>query len=487
MRIKIIMFIIMVLTPFVIANSLEIVGDSNDNLINLVSVKASSSSSSNNSFSYFLFDSAESGATADNQFFGASILSTTIEDAFITSPIGFDVTSMVCNYPDGIFNGVAGFTFNVNTVGTALSCNTTAGGMFCSSTADVSVKAFDNMTIDFEEVVTATDGHVSCQVTYSLSGGSGGGSGADLTNVAFLNNSQTFTEENTFEKNISFTNSPLSFINNLRGITTLSSSSFFFDAIGNARWFFRNATDSNILEIGETNGIISSRRINVTSGNDVCITGGNCLSSVFNGDLTNVAFLNNSQTFTLENIFTGGLKSDDWSNASVRLMADVDGSSFFVGSNATLKWNNDTRQIFVDNSAQVAPVDSTLRRADFNNTKVSFSSTKDGIYNMTTSRGGAELKLDACFFIQDALGFGGANAIWTVTAHNISGATLAKQVVSVGSTSGGFDPWGNGACIKAIQKGAVAGDRIWLKATENTGAMSIFFENAELTRIGGSP
>jgi len=178
----------------------------------------------------------------------------------------------------------------------------------------------------------------SAQGLYIYSDGNTSGDLIDVNNYGenkFRVNSTGNVEIN---ENIDFSTNPLSFLNNLRGINSLSSSSFFFDSVGTARWFFRNATDSNLLEIGD-DYILGSRDFNVSSGRDVCITGLICLSDALTENLADNLYRSISNyTFPGQIIANGGIRLGDEINANNKNISSANWifADFFSGDASNL-------------------------------------------------------------------------------------------------------------------------------------------------------
>lgn len=114
--------------------------------------------------------------------------------------------------------------------------------------------------------------------------------GLPVTNIAFLNNTQTFTGFQSF-----------------------------IGGLNSSDWSNVSITESqisNLVHTIDTNASTICSAVEVLLGNSSCFDS-NIFFDNTNMPVTNLAWLNNTQTFTGFQSFTGGLNSSDWSNVSI--------------------------------------------------------------------------------------------------------------------------------------------------------------------------
>lgn len=137
------------------------------------------------------------------------------------------------------------------------------------------------------------------------------------------------------EKNITFNQTHLGFIKNLRGIKNIENSSLFFDGVGMGdSWFFRNSSGSNILSIRDDNITLGSSTKsvnlhingNITNNNgDVYLTDVVNIQGGYNS--SGITFRGNGDIYTYDAVVVGlpyqelvllGLSNESWGDIVLR-------------------------------------------------------------------------------------------------------------------------------------------------------------------------
>lgn len=119
-----------------------------------------------------------------------------------------------------------------------------------------------------------------------------------------------------------------------------------------------------------------------------------------------------------------------------------------------------------------------------NSSEISTASTKDGIYNVTSTVTRTRLKYTVCMTIRNPFG-GGSTSGWKIEIINKTGDVKKTTYLSLGTTIGGFDMFADSTCLFAYEENGEVGQQMWTKVTETFGSVTMELHSMSLEGTSG--